>query len=147
MTFTNKICDIRLKKVWHTHNPHKFTPFFFSYQVEKNVFLLPSQMQLSPNSKQNAQNFFFTSRRPRELILGMSKCVLHDSWIICTPLPSRMHIRKPHVEVACTHHILGDVTPSISKCSVPTRWGKSIYVRPIDSPHTFLLQKYVVVVN
>ena len=85
--------------------------------------------------------FFFTSRRPRELILGMSKCVLHDSWIICTPFPSRMHIRKPHVKVACTHHVLGDITPSISKCGGPTGWGRSTYVRPIDSPHTFLLKK------
>ena len=137
---------MRLKKVCHTHNPHKFTPFL-RIIIDKNVFLLPSQMQLSPNPKPNAQIFFFTSRRPRELILGMSKSVLHDSWIICTPLPSRMHIRKPYVEIACTNHILGDVTLSISKCDVPTGWGRSTYVRPIDSPYTFLLRKKVVVVN
>ena len=93
------------------------------------------------NLKPNAPKFFFTSRWPRELILGMSKCVLHDLWIILTPFPSRMHMRKPHVEVACTHHVLGDVTSSIHECGGPTGWGRSTYVHPIDGPHTFLLKK------
>ena len=35
MTFTNKICDIRLKKVWHTYNPNKFTPFFFLIKLKR----------------------------------------------------------------------------------------------------------------
>ena len=122
--------EIKKSMTYKPHNPHKFRPFL-RIIIDKNVFLLPSQMQQSPNPKPNAQFFFFfTSRRPRELILGMSKCVLHDSWIICTPLPSRMYIRKLHVKVASTHHILGDVTPSISKCGVPTGWGRSTYVCP-----------------
>ena len=93
------------------------------------------------NPKPNAPKFFFTSRQPRELILDMSKCVLHDSWIICIPFPSRMHIRKPHVKVACIHHILGDITSSIYECGGLTGWGRSTYVRPINGPHTFLLKK------
>ena len=42
----------------HTQ-PTQIHTLFENYQVEKNVFLLPSQMQLSPNSKPNAENFFF----------------------------------------------------------------------------------------
>ena len=42
----------------HTQ-PKLIHTFFFSYQVEKNVFLLPTQMQLSPNSKPTAEKFFF----------------------------------------------------------------------------------------
>ena len=40
------------------HNPHKFRPFL-RIIIDKNVFLLPSQMQQSPNPKPNAQFFFF----------------------------------------------------------------------------------------
>ena len=93
------------------------------------------------NPKPNAPKNFFSSRRPRELTLGMSKCILHGSWIIRTPFPSRMHIRKLHVKVACTHHVLGDVTSSIFESGGPTGWGRSTYVCPIDGPHTFLLRK------
>ena len=49
---------MRLKKVCHTHNPHKFTPFL-RIIIDKNFILLPSQMQQSPNPKPNALNFFF----------------------------------------------------------------------------------------
>ena len=143
------------------HNPQKFTPFL-RIIIDNNFILLLHNPILNSfshlyyatkyygNAKSDATMikskikcgiFFFTSRRPRELILGMSKCILHDSWIICTPFPSRMHICKPHVKVACTHHVLGDITSSISKCGSPSGWGRGTYMRPIDSSHTFLLTK------
>ena len=155
--------EIKKSMTYKPHNPHKFTPFL-RIIIDKNFILLLHNPILNSfshlyyatkyfgNAKSGATMtkskakcakffFFFTSRRPKELILGMSKCVLHDSWIICTPFLSWMHIRKLHVEVACTHHVLGDVTPSISECGGPTRWGRSTYVHPIDSPHTFLFKK------
>ena len=144
------------------HNPQKFTPFLRIF-IDKNFILLlhnpilnnfshlyyatkyfgnaKSGATMTKSKTKCAKIFFFTSRWPRELILGMSKCVLHDSWIICTPFPSIMHIHKLHVEVACTHHVLGDVTQSIFEYGGSIGWGRSTYVRPIDSSHTFLLKK------
>ena len=52
-----------------------------------------------------------------------------------------MSIHKLHVEVACTHHVLSDVTPFIFECGGPTGWRKSTDMCPINGPHTFLLTK------
>ena len=50
--------EIKKSMTYKPHNPHKFTPFL-RIIINKNVFLLLSQMQQSPNPKPSVQKFFF----------------------------------------------------------------------------------------